>query len=316
MKQTLRVLFVEDSHDDAELMKLAIESANGFDLITRRVDNEAGFIGVLREYPWDLIICDYHMPTFDAIKALDILDDFALDIPFILVSGKISQEQADHALKRRKVSEYVPKEQMAKLGPLIHRELRASARQEWALQILVDGLGMRDNETEGHSRRVTELTVKLARAMGEHETKIVHYRRGALLHDIGKMGIPDSILLKDGPLTPEEWVQMRKHPVIAYTLLSAQSVEFDFLKYSLDIPHYHHERWDGSGYPAGLKGELIPLPARIFAVCDVYDAITTTRPYREAMEQAEALQYLLDYREILFDPKVVNVFVRMMRAAE
>ena len=129
-------------------------------------------------------------------------------------------------------------------------------------------LELRDRETEGHTRRVADLTVKLAQALGVKSEDLIHIRRGALLHDIGKMGIPDRILLKPGPLTPEEWEIMKKHPVYAWELLSP----IKYLRPALDIPYYHHERWDGTGYPRGLKGEEIPLSARIFAVVDVWDA--------------------------------------------
>jgi putative nucleotidyltransferase with HDIG domain len=138
-------------------------------------------------------------------------------------------------------------------------------------------LDLRDKETEGHTQRVTEMAVQLAQDLGLRDEELVHIRRGALLHDIGKMGIPDSILLKPGPLTDEEWTIMRKHPVYAFDLLSPIA----FLRPALDIPYCHHEKWDGTGYPQGLKGEAIPLAARIFAVIDVWDALRSDRPYRQ-----------------------------------
>lgn len=170
-------------------------------------------------------------------------------------------------------------------------------------------LEMRDAETEGHTRRVTDLTLRLARAMGVKEEDLVHIRRGALLHDIGKMAIPDAILLKPGPLTREEEAIMRQHPEMAYQALS----HIEYLKPALDIPRYHHERWDGSGYPFGLKGKEIPLAARIFAVVDVYDALTSDRPYRPAWPKEKALAYLQEQAGRLFDPEVVEAFLRMMR---
>jgi len=165
-------------------------------------------------------------------------------------------------------------------------------------------LDMRDRETEGHTRRVTDLTLKLARRFGLTRADIVHLRRGALLHDIGKIGIPDHILLKPGNLTEEEWVIMRQHPQFAYDMLS--SVEY--LRPALDIPYCHHEKWDGSGYPRGLKGEEIPLSARIFAVADVWDALTSHRPYRPAWNKDEALDYIRNQAGKHFDPKVVEAF--------
>jgi PAS domain S-box-containing protein len=169
-------------------------------------------------------------------------------------------------------------------------------------------LDLRDQETEGHTQRVTELTLRLARAMGVREEELIHIRRGALLHDIGKMGIPDSILLKPGPLTAEEWAIMRRHPVFAFQLLHP----IPHLRQALDIPLYHHERWDGAGYPQGLAGEQIPLAARIFAVADVWDALRSDRPYRSAWSESEARAYIVREAGQHFDPRVVEAFLRML----
>lgn len=169
-------------------------------------------------------------------------------------------------------------------------------------------LDLRDRETEGHTQRVTEMTIKLASIMGVAGEEMIHIRRGALLHDIGKMGIPDNLLLKTGPLTENEWGEMRKHPVYAYEMLSPIS----YLRPALDIPYCHHERWDGSGYPRGLKGERIPLAARIFAVVDVWDALCSDRPYRRAWSREKAMEYLMENSGTQFDPAVVNAFRRML----
>ncbi len=167
-------------------------------------------------------------------------------------------------------------------------------------------LDLRDKETEGHTQRVTEMTLRLARAMGMGEAELLQVRRGALLHDIGKMGIPDTILLKPGELSETEWVIMRRHPAYAYEMLSPIS----YLRPALDIPYCHHEKWDGSGYPRGLKGEGIPLAARIFAVIDVWDALTSDRPYRPAWPEAKARLNIREQSGKHFDPKVVDVFLR------
>jgi HD-GYP domain-containing protein (c-di-GMP phosphodiesterase class II) len=168
---------------------------------------------------------------------------------------------------------------------------------------------LRDKETEGHSQRVTETSLLLAKTMGLSETELVHIRRGALLHDLGKLGVPDSILNKPDRLTEEETEYMRRHPALAYELL----MPIEFLRPALDIPYCHHERWDGSGYPRGLKGEEIPLPARIFAVSDVYDALTSDRPYRAAWPQDKALEYIRERSGKEFDSRVVEAFLRMPR---
>lgn len=169
-------------------------------------------------------------------------------------------------------------------------------------------LDLRDRETEGHTLRVTTMTLDLARKMGLKEKDLVQLRRGALLHDIGKMGVPDHILLKPDKLTDEEWVQMRMHPVYAYDLLS----NIAYLRDALDIPYCHHEKWDGTGYPRGLKETQIPLAARIFAVVDVYDALTSDRPYRKGWSREETLEYIRDQSGKYFDPKMVKAFLEMI----
>ncbi len=169
-------------------------------------------------------------------------------------------------------------------------------------------LDLRDKETEGHTRRVADLTLLMAGRMGLDAAQLAHIRRGALLHDIGKMGIPDAILLKPGRLTDEEWEIMRKHPLYAYQML----YPVQYLRPALEIPYAHHEKWDGSGYPRGLKGEEIPLAARIFAVADVWDALTSDRPYRPAWTQAEALRYIREQAGAHFDPQVVKVFFEVI----
>jgi putative nucleotidyltransferase with HDIG domain len=169
-------------------------------------------------------------------------------------------------------------------------------------------LDLRDKETEGHTLRVTEIAEQLARRMGMSDAEITHLRRGALLHDIGKMGVPDAILLKPGPLTDAEWNIMRKHPQYAFEMLSS----IVYLRPALDIPYCHHERWDGSGYPRGLMGEKIPFAARIFAVVDVWDALTSDRPYRQAWTQERAMEYLQAKVEVDFDPQVVEMFLQMI----
>ncbi|HNT24315.1 MAG TPA: HD domain-containing phosphohydrolase [Anaerolineales bacterium] len=170
-------------------------------------------------------------------------------------------------------------------------------------------LDLRDRETEGHTHRVTELAVQLAQVMGLLEAQIVHLERGALLHDIGKMGISDSILLKPGPLTDDEWVVMRKHPTYAHELLQPIA----YLHPALPIPHFHHEHWDGSGYPLGLKGEQIPLEARIFSVVDVWDALLSDRPYRKAWTKEQAVAYITEQAGELFDPQVVETFIKLVQ---
>jgi len=168
----------------------------------------------------------------------------------------------------------------------------------------VKALELRDRETVGHAHRVIEMTLRVADGLGMRGEILQHIRRGALLHDIGKMGVPDSILLKPGPLTPNEWEIMRQHPVHAYEMLKT----IDYLSPALEIPYCHHEKWDGNGYPQGLKGKDIPISARIFAVVDVWDALTSDRPYRSAWTEHQALEYIQRESGRHFDPQVVNAF--------
>lgn len=170
-------------------------------------------------------------------------------------------------------------------------------------------LELRDRETQGHSQRVLDMTLRLARKLGFTDEDLIHVQRGALLHDIGKMGVPDNILLKEGPLSDEEWEIMRKHPVYAFEMLST----IPFLRKAIDIPYCHHEKWDGSGYPRGLNGEEIPLSARIFAVVDVWDALRSDRPYRPAWTDDDAITYIKEQSGRHFDPAVVDAFLDIQR---
>lgn len=186
---------------------------------------------------------------------------------------------------------------------------RSNFHLESAYNATIEGwsraLDLRDKETEGHSLRVTDLTLKLARIIGLDEELLINIKRGSLLHDIGKMGVPDNILLKPGPLTTEEWLIMRQHPQYAYELLAP----ITYLQQALEIPYYHHEKWDGTGYPRNLKGEEIPISARIFAVIDVWDALTSDRPYRPAWSTEKTLKYLQENSGSHFDPQVVHAFM-------
>lgn len=172
----------------------------------------------------------------------------------------------------------------------------------------VRALDLRDHETEGHTKRVTDLSVRLASHLGVADEKLRHFANGALLHDIGKMAIPDSILLKPNPLTDEEWEIMKQHPEYAYQFLS----NIEYLQPSLDIPYCHHERWDGNGYPRGLAGNEIPFSARVFAVADVWDALLSDRPYRKAWTKDKALAYIKEQSGAHFDPKVVDAFLELI----
>jgi len=189
---------------------------------------------------------------------------------------------------------------------LTHGNMELTSAYDTTIEALSRAIDLRDEETEGHSQRVTEKTVHLARAAGMTAGDLVHVRRGALLHDIGKLGVPDSILLKPGHLNEEEWKVMKKHPSISYELLSPIA----FLKQSLDIPYCHHEKWDGSGYPRGLKNTQIPLAARLFAIVDVWDALTSDRPYRRAWDVQKTREHMLSMAAIQFDSDLLALFFK------
>lgn len=187
--------------------------------------------------------------------------------------------------------------------------LELSQAYDSTLQGWARALEMKDHETEGHSKRVVNLTLDIARELNIPPEDMIHVRRGALLHDVGKIAIPDKILLKPGKLTEDEWEEIRKHPLYAEKMLKP----IQYITPALDIPLYHHERWDGSGYPAGLTGENIPLAARIFAVVDVWDALRSDRPYRKAWSQQQAIQYIKEKSGKEFDPQVVTVFLNKIQ---
>jgi HD-GYP domain-containing protein (c-di-GMP phosphodiesterase class II) len=176
------------------------------------------------------------------------------------------------------------------------------------LEVWAIALERRNKEAKGHTLRVTEMTLTMAMSMGVNDQELANFRRGAILHDIGNMAIPESILHKQGELTVEEWITMHLHPFFACEVLAP----IDYLKPALEIPYCHHERWDGSGYPRSLAGEKIPLAARIFAVVDVWDALTSERPFRGAWSREKALAYIRGQSGKHFDPQVVEAFLRMV----
>src|SRR6185436_5645118 len=190
---------------------------------------------------------------------------------------------------------------------------RSNVELSLAYDATIEGLSraldLRDKETKEHTFRVTDITVKLATRLGVGGPDLVHIRRGAILHDIGKVAIPDEILFKPGPLAEDEWNIMRRHPSIAVDLLSPVT----YLAPALDIPHWHHEKWNGTGYPDQLSGNQIPFSARLFALVDVYDALISNRPYRSAWSKSDAIQYIESQSGKHFDPKIVPEFLDLIR---
>ncbi|HEY2981606.1 MAG TPA: histidine kinase N-terminal 7TM domain-containing protein [Anaerolineales bacterium] len=218
-----------------------------------------------------------------------------------------------HDITRGKDLENSLRQLTDELEQRVHeRTLALAEAYDTTLEGWARALEFRDKETEGHSRRVTEKTLRLARGMGLPEEVLVDIYRGSLLHDIGKMAIPDEILRKQGSLNAAEKLIVREHPAIAYELLK----DTPYLQKALEIPYCHHEKWDGSGYPQGLKEEDIPLAARIFAIVDVWDALSYDRPYNKAWSREQIIQYMREESGRQFDPKVVNLFLGMLNRGE
>lgn len=309
MHETLRVLVLEDNNDDVELIIRELKRANGFEILYEVAHKETEIREALTQRTWDLIICDYFLTSFDAPRVLTMLEHLGIDIPFVLVSGLADEDLAASSLRIRGVHEFVNKNALSRLGPVIHRELRVYKGFEEMIRSFISFLELRDLETRGHSERVVTMTERLARAMGVNESEIIHLRRGALLHDIGKIAIPDKILLKNGPLLESERQIMQAHTILGYEALRRN----EFLKRSLHVVIAHHEKWNGQGYPYKLMGKEIPLGARIFSVVDVYDALISVRPYKDSLEKVDALRIIEMERSMSFDPDIVDVFLKLVR---
>lgn len=282
-----------------------------------------------RDIQPDLMLLDVMMPRMDGFEVCKQIraDELLAEIPIIMITAlddHASRLQGLHAGADDFLSKpFDGLELMARVQTITrlnryrriveqrnqlekaHQDLIISYNK--TIEGWVNALDLRDKETEGHSQRVTQMTVKFAKAYGLSEEQLHHIHRGALLHDVGKLGVPDLILLKAGKLTEEEWEIMRRHPVYAYEWLSP----IEYLRPALDIPYCHHEKWDGSGYPQKLQGEDIPLSARLFAIVDVWDALCSVRPYRAALPKHEVLAYIKSESGKHFDPSLVELFLSM-----
>lgn len=270
----------------------------------------------------DLVVADDEGERFYELVVTSICNTKSRTAGHLILLRDVSAQKRSEAALQRAYAEMESRvrdrtEQLSKSVQRLEEEIRERQRAETELRDSYDttlegwsrALELRERETAGHSRRVVDLTVRLAEALGVPAVDIVHIRRGAILHDIGKMGVPDSILLKPGPLEPHEWEIMRQHPLLAYNALSRVA----FLSRAIEIPYCHHECWDGSGYPRGLRGEEIPLAARLFAVIDVWDALNSQRPYRPAWPPELVLRYLREQSGRQFDPHIVPVFLQLLQ---
>ncbi len=319
-----RILIVDDEPSGRRTLELMLLRQD-YDLAFAAGGSEA--LDLARRLEPDLILLDVMMPGMDGRECLSLLrlDPRLAEIPVILVSALDDRSSRVAGLEAG-ADGYVAK-------PFDRAELRAQIRTilrlnryrklhrtldllHQAYDETLDGwvraMDLREHELEGHSQRVTRKTLELARFMGVDDGQLVHIRRGALLHDVGKIGVPDSILRKPGPLTAGEWTIMRQYPEHGRSLLEPIA----YLQPAIDIPFCHHERWDGQGYPRGLSGEQIPRAARIFSVIDVWDALSSDRPYRQAWPVDRVRDYIRDNSGSAFDPDVASAFLALPDAWE
>lgn len=316
----LRILLVsEDVEDELKVRETLLR--DGFDLILARADTEDEINDLLDRDTWNLVIVDNLLTKFSADKVVHLLENRITETPYLRLFSGIGDLTAIEILEASGDNHYITKIDIAALGGAImseikktHDKMKNRLELEQSIIMQMDAWGrmleMRDKGTEGHTQRVTALTMRLARALRVPKDELINIHRGALLHDIGKIGIADAILLKAGGLDDDEWMVMRSHPQIAYNLLSP----IIMLQGAIIIPYCHHEKWDGTGYPRGLIGSEIPLPARIFAICDNYDALTSDRPYRTAWTKARTLEHIRAESNTFFDPAIVPIFLKMMEA--
>ncbi|MCD4672823.1 MAG: response regulator [Anaerolineaceae bacterium] len=317
------ILIVDDNPVGLQHLAMILQSP-GHELILSSSGGEA--LEKVKSIQPDLILLDVLMPGMDGFEVCRRLrsDPVLAEVPILIITALDDRESRLKGLNAG-ADDFItkpidPDELEARVHTILRlnryrRLLEKQSELEEANRALrqaydttLEGWGrvldLRDGETEGHSKRVAVMTVRLALELGIEGEALLHIRRGALLHDIGKIAIPDRILLKPGELTIDEWEPMRRHPVYAYETLSS----IPYLRPALDIPYCHHERWDGSGYPQGLKDKQIPLAARIFAVVDVWDALTSDRPYRKAWPKDKVIEYIHAQSGKLFDPRVVDMF--------
>jgi putative nucleotidyltransferase with HDIG domain len=327
------VLVVDDDRSVREVLS-AVLKEEGYPV--RQAEGADAALQMLRGDDLPLVLCDLKMPEHDGLWLLDHVLQRHPHAAVVMLTGYGDTESAvdclkrgaaDYLLKPPRVTELVraierawSRSKLTSARARYHQGLARRVRERTAeltaalegiahsysntLVALVHALDAREHETSDHSQRVVRYTVAIARRMGIPEDQIEHIGRGALLHDIGKIGVPDSILLKPGPLTQAEWAEMRRHPEVGYRILQA----IDFLRPAAEIVLAHQERWDGGGYPHKLRGEAIPLGARIFAIADTLDAMTSDRPYRKAATFAEARMEISRCGGTQFDPRCAQAF--------
>lgn len=322
---TSTVLIVDDEFSGRQTLESVLEG-DGYNI--EMAENGMQALEKVKIIQPDVILLDVMMPGMTGFEVCQRIrsDPQVAEIPIIVLTALDDRESLLNALKagaddfitkpfdryelRARLIGITKLNRFHKLVQERSNLIEANSQLLKAYEATIEGwshaMDLRDRETEGHSHRVAGMTVELAEKFGLGEDELVQVRRGALLHDMGKLGIPDHILHKPGSLTDEEWETMRKHPQFAYDML----YRIEYLRPAMDIPYCHHEKWDGSGYPRGLKGEEIPAPARLFAIVDVWDALTSDRPYRSAWSEEKALAYIKEQSGRHFDPKIVELFLQ------
>ena len=320
-------ILIADDEPGIRIALKALLSREGHD-IAFATDGLQALSEAVRLVP-DLILLDVMMPGLDGFRVCQCLraDPKLAEVPIILITGLADRDSRLRGIEagaddfvgkpfdavelRARVRTTLRLNRYRKLSEQRMHLEQAYAELERAYNDTLEGwaraLELRDAETEGHSRRVTRLTLRLARAMGVPDSELVHVHRGALLHDIGKMGVPDAILRKPGPLSAQERKIIERHPQYAHDML----LPIVYLRQALDIPYRHHERWDGTGYPIGLAREDIPLSARIFAAVDAWDAMLSDRPYRRGLPEEEVRLRLREGAGTQFDPAVIDALLEM-----
>jgi putative two-component system response regulator len=321
------ILIVDDEPYGRDTLESILEP-EGYNLVM--AENGFQAIEKAREIQPDVILLDVMMPGMSGFEVCERIrnEKQLAEIPILFLTALDDRQSLLTGLKvgaddfiskpfdrfelRARLLGITRLNRFQKLNEERSNLEEAHANLKAAYDATIEGwsraMDLRDKETEGHSQRVTQLTLKLAARLGIEQEELVQIRRGALLHDMGKLGVPDAVLLKPGKLNEEEWGLMRQHPQLAYDML----YPIEYLRPALDIPFCHHEKWDGSGYPRGLKGGQIPLSARIFAIVDVWDALTSDRPYRSAWTKADTLIYLREQSGKHFDPMVAEAFFSLM----
>ena len=313
------VLIVDDDDLVRETLRFVLEDV-GYQVWS--VSHAMDALAILESQPIDIVLSDIFMPGMNGFDLLKQIRQRVPDMPVILITGYGNIEMAKQAM-REGASDFITKPYNISEIPILiernlvrhsiqrshtrHLEKEVQSAYRATMEALLTALDTRDTETEGHSERVAAYTMAIASRLKISEQELPHIERGALLHDIGKIGVPDVILYKPGPLTPEEWEIMKKHPEIGYRMC----MKIDTLRPAAPIVLHHHERWDGKGYPYGLSGEEIPLGARIFAIADTLDAMTSDRPYRKALSFAQAREEIVRHAGTQFDPDLVKVFLEI-----